>query len=791
MSERIRTVRRPRRQVTQFVFPSRTAVDGGGGGGGGGGSSGSSLLKVDTSEKAKVRSKVSDLFGDWDPDQIQYDQYVKMLEDPQVNAAAQLRILARLSSGYEISPASDEAQDIEIAEFIEDQLEQMTGTFAGFYRRAAMATVRKVSIHEIVFRVIDGGYWRGKIGLQALKQKKYDPEAWRLKTDEFGNLTHLEQRFEGSWVPHNASYFAVWCHDHEGDFVAQSDLRTAYRYWKAKDHVDKFWNVYLERAASPTPYGKYPPGTSDPDQEKVLRFLREMNVLGAAVMPRDWEVDLIQTAGNGSAYKARIDYCDRMIARSMLLPLLMLDEGASGSYSLGKEHADTFKMVVEYIGDIFAEEIMHEQLIKRLVSINWHVDNYPRLKWKPLTGSHWKESVEAMCSLVDKGILNAQEPVVRERIGLPPREITGDDPGTDSASGNRGPGSGGAPPSNDPKKGAGVPGTDPEQYTAKKPAVELLQHAGKVEFAEIERGLDQVEERLQRNLAGIFEQMRDGLIATVRKRGIGRETRDLASVDRLRLAGIGDVRDALLAAFAHGLHQGASDAHGELDRGLDATGVHERPSVSGSMKANLEIAVPTGGEPDVDTIADIIRYWKGKVPIQKELLEYYSRQAFTIAGTYRDELLAKAQTVIRRGLVRGASMQQIEYELGNLFAPYVATGDVAADVTSAARLHNIARTNVAEAYNSGRMNFFAHEEVRTFIQAYEYSAVLDERTTDFCQSWHGVVLRADDPMLRTITPPNHYGCRAILIPVVRGEVFQITKRLPSYQPQSGFNLEAA
>lgn len=743
---------------------------------------------VSTAEKAKIRGKSSTLFGDWDPDHIPYEQYVKMLEDPQVNAAAQLRILARLSSGYEITPASRDSQDVEIAEFVEDQLEQMSGTFVGFYRRAALATVRKVSIHEIVFRVIENGHWRGKIGLQALKQKPYDPENWRLKIDEYGNPTHLEQRFEGVWVPHNISYFTVWCHDHEGDYVGRSDLKPAYRYWKAKDHVDKFWNVYLERAASPTPYGKYPPGTSDPDQEKVLRFLREMNVLGAAVMPKDWEVDLIQAAGNGSAYKARIDYCDRMIARSLLLPMLLLDEGASGSYSLGKEHSDTFKMVVEYIGGVFAEEIMHEQLIKRLVSINWNVDNYPSLVWKPLTGSYWKEAVDAMCALVDKGIVGADEPVVRERIGLPPRDTAGGLPENTPASGDRGPGSGGAPPSNDPKKGSGVPGTDPDQYTAKRPAVEMLQHAEKVEFAEIERGLDQVEDRLQRNLAGTFERMRDGLIATVRKRGIGRETRDLASVDRLRLAGVGEVRDALLAALAQALHQGAADGWGEIERGLSAAGIAERPTVGRSMKANLEVASPVGGVPDVDTIEDIVRFWRGKVPIQKELLEYYSRQAFTIAGTYRDELLAKAQTVIRRGLVRGASMQQIEFELGNLFAPYVVTGDVSADVTSAARLHNIARTNVAEAYNSGRMNFFHHEEVRTFIQAYEYSSVLDERTTDFCLSWHGVVIRADDPMLQSLIPPNHYQCRAILIPIVRGEIFQITKRTPSVQPQSGFNL---
>lgn len=735
-------------------------------------------------EKAAVRDKQTSLFGDWDPDEIQYDQYLKMLKDPQVKAASNLRILARISSGYEIEAASSDPIDVEAAEFVKDQLEQMSGTFEGFFRRAAMATVRKVSIHEIVYRQIDSGRWAGKWGLRALKPKPYDPDTWRLKTDEFGNLDALEQKINGAWQKHDPAYFAVWCYDHEGDLVGTSDLSAAYRYWKAKDHVDKFWNVWLERAASPTPYGKFPAGASDPDKDAVLGFLRGMNVMGAAIVPKDWEVGTLDASGNGSAYKTRVDYCDRMIARALLLPILLLDEGASGSYSLGKEHADTFKMTVEFLGGTFAEEIMHEQLIKRMVSYNFNVEQFPSLRWKPLTGSGWKDTVDAMCALVDKGIAGADEPVVRERCNLPPRETAGDAP--DPTPGDRGAGPGGAPPDDAPEDGSGVPGTAGNEMTA--PAVSLLAHAEKVDFAAIESGLDATEERLTKNLAGVFEKMRDQLVATVRKRGIGRDTRDLAEVDRLRLTGVGDVRNALLAAFGHGLHQGSADGWSEIDRGLAEAGVTERPSVGKTMKANMAVASPVAGEPAIDTIDDVVAFWKGKTPIQKQLLDYYTRQSFTIAGTYRDRILGDAQSLIMRGLTRGASMEQLEHELRNLFSLYVQTGEVAADVTSAARLHNIARTNVAEAYNSGRMNFFRHPEVGTFIQAYEYSSVLDERTTDFCKQWHGTILRADDPKLNGLVPPNHYQCRAILIPIVQGESFEISRQLPGARQQSGFEL---
>jgi SPP1 gp7 family putative phage head morphogenesis protein len=63
-----------------------------------------------------------------------------------------------------------------------------------------------------------------------------------------------------------------------------------------------------------------------------------------------------------------------------------------------------------------------------------------------------------------------------------------------------------------------------------------------------------------------------------------------------------------------------------------------------------------------------------------------------------------------------------------------------------------------EAFNVGRKLTF--DRYQSDIFAYRYTAVLDNRTTDYCRALDGRVLQATDPNYPLITPPNHFGCRS-------------------------------
>lgn len=72
-----------------------------------------------------------------------------------------------------------------------------------------------------------------------------------------------------------------------------------------------------------------------------------------------------------------------------------------------------------------------------------------------------------------------------------------------------------------------------------------------------------------------------------------------------------------------------------------------------------------------------------------------------------------------------------------------------------------------ESLNDGRQISF--DKYSDDIYAYRYAAVLDTRTTDYCRELDGRVFQSNDPNYAMVTPPNHYGCRSIWVPVTKKE----------------------
>lgn len=51
-----------------------------------------------------------------------------------------------------------------------------------------------------------------------------------------------------------------------------------------------------------------------------------------------------------------------------------------------------------------------------------------------------------------------------------------------------------------------------------------------------------------------------------------------------------------------------------------------------------------------------------------------------------------------------------------------------------------------------------------------FDAVIDARSSKVCPPLNGIVLRVDNPRWKTITPPNHFGCRSTLRQLPYGQV---------------------
>lgn len=104
-----------------------------------------------------------------------------------------------------------------------------------------------------------------------------------------------------------------------------------------------------------------------------------------------------------------------------------------------------------------------------------------------------------------------------------------------------------------------------------------------------------------------------------------------------------------------------------------------------------------------------------------------------------------------------------------------------------AYINTLVRTNSFEALNEARFAEFTDPELEGWVEALEYSAVMDERTTEFCQYMDERVYRADNEVWNAYRPPNHFNCRSLLIPVTKTSGWDgVEDDPPEMQPADGF-----
>lgn len=101
-----------------------------------------------------------------------------------------------------------------------------------------------------------------------------------------------------------------------------------------------FWLSALEKFGQPTVVGRYPQGTSDPEQDKLLDVLTAVASEAAVALPEGMVAELLEAkrAGSFDSYEKLCRYMDEAIAKIVLGETLSTDAGENGSRALGEVH---------------------------------------------------------------------------------------------------------------------------------------------------------------------------------------------------------------------------------------------------------------------------------------------------------------------------------------------------------------------------------------------------------------------------------------------------------------------
>ncbi len=733
------------------------------------------------------------------------DIYRKMLRDPQVKVAYHMLVAIVLGRGWRFEPGGDEAsaeRQAEIGDFLSFNLEHsLRGTFRQAMKEIMLAKAHGVSVSEKVF---EAGDYQGRTMwlLRAVKGKPY--QSFRFKMDPQGNLTGLVQEWQGKRIELDPRKFIIHVFYPELDPIwGESDLRAVYRPYWSKDVILKLWNIYLERMAGgfvvvkPEGGGAVLAGGERGDLEAILR-----NLSGGTgiILPDGFTMEMILSSST-DAFEKGVDFQDQQIIRGLFLPALLgfSPQMRVGGFSQAKEQFKAFFNVVTDQGDALAD-VLNEQLFRDLSWWNFGETRPPLFKFDDFTREQKLEIAKQWINAVNteavQGTL-ADENRLRELIDFDERDpeaeiITRPGASPDSQDGEGEPdtppqrpgGTGGTPPEK--------PGRPPSRNAAKFAAGSTPSWRKRVNFKALGAALDSMEDRFAEALGLAVERAWEAVLAGLRE--ITADGKDaLDNVGERTIAMIGpDIRRGLQAAAAQGLRHGYGLGRSTAQEELNAA-IGRAPA---AMSARLRFAVELAPSRAVRCKRDDAEYtWAVAEFVEGVRLDtaekYFNAKAFQISGNISEEIRKAVQAVLLRGIVEEKTVAEIVAELEPLLRDVIGERDAAGRrIDLGARLRTIVRTNLAEAFNQAQLAVYTDPDLGDFVRAFEYSAILDSRTTDFCRRYDGRILLKDDPEWSFITPPNHFNCRSRLIAVTAVDDFEPDGALP-IEPAIGFGGKKA
>ena len=162
--------------------------------------------------------------------------------------------------------------------------------------------------------------------------------------------------------------------------------------------------------------------------------------------------------------------------------------------------------------------------------------------------------------------------------------------------------------------------------------------------------------------------------------------------------------------------------------------------------------------PDDERLRELLQYfmletgdeWYEIIPM--EAVNWLNDYVPKLAGILNTAVLEKTREVIRDSMLEGATLQERMKVLRE-------SSEELSRMTNQ-RIEAIVRTEITRADSMGRLiSMKANDDVIGM----EFSAVMDDRTTEMCIERNGLIMRIDDPRIPENTPPIHVGCRSLLI----------------------------
>ncbi len=583
-----------------------------------------------------------------------------------------------------------------------------------------------------------------------------------------------------------AEKLVVFSFRREGNnYEGVSLLRSSYANWKYKTKFYLFDAIRQERLSVGIPVIYLPENASEEDKEEALNIVSNVRVseTTGVVIPAPkssgWEFEFVDThADKSTNIFESIKYHNRQISKNILLQFLELGATESGSRNLGEDQSKFFFLAMTALANQIAD-VFNRFVIPELVDLNFDVEQYPKLKFDKLGHIDFKELSETLKNLADSDVLEPDENLeahIRDKMNLPakPNEETKHSSKKETVSKKE---------SIDEDLKEEVKANE-ELFTdedflkiskqvnnkfivdlqnecregqdyatlkakgfkfndyEKKAPRPLTFTERKVNFTSLKRSMDTFDQILSEKVGEITAKQKEDLLNQVKK-----------AVENNDIRAVGTIK----AKYTNELSQALTDVQKEL---------FEIGKKTASTEMNVKVP-PTKAEV------------RGAMRIQNDAI---------VAGLVSNMETSAKTTVTELASKKGGEISQV----GTTEAVGAVSTNLDKTITKAK--NTMDTLGITGAVNMGRTVIF--ERYPTKIYGFQYSAILDERTTDTCRSLDGRVVKTGSQAYYDYSPPRHYNCRSIWVEVLHEETYKpkftgIPSKIPANSTiQSHKKLEA-
>ena len=343
-------------------------------------------------------------------DPFRYLELAEDMEEKDLHYLAVLSTRKRQVSQLTISvePASDSADDVRNAEFLQNWLDREALEEELFDILDAIG--KGYSITEIIWEFSERQWWPARLEHRDPRWFRFDPADGRtpmLRNDD-GTLSHLDP-------------FKFVCHFHRaksGLPIRGGLARAAGWAYLFKNYDIKGWMAFAEVFGQPLRVGKFHPGATEEERAKLLSAVANIGRDAAAIIPQGMEIEFIKTEvrGNTDLYERLANFMDLQLSKAVLGQTTTTD-AVSGGHAVSKEHNE----VREDIERSDAKQLgssLNRDLGRPFIDLNFGPQKvYPRF----LIGRDEVVDMEQLSQALERTVplgLRVSQSEVRSKFGL-------------------------------------------------------------------------------------------------------------------------------------------------------------------------------------------------------------------------------------------------------------------------------------------------------------------------------------------------------------------------------------